>query len=227
MSKVQSEPGAADGDPMRYYRWRRPEIIEQVPPHAKNVLSIGCGAGASEAELVKRGARVTGVELAPTAAAEARRNGLNVIEADANVAATQLGAQQFDCMIYADVLEHLVDPEGVLRSYLPRLVPGGAVIVSVPNFRHYTVLWQLGVRGRIRYTEWGILDRTHLRITTRRMVLDWFQGTGILPRSVTYRMHRRREQWMSHAMLGLAREFLARQVILVGTAPAASNAATD
>ena len=41
-------------------------------------------------------------------------------------------------IIFADVLEHLVDPWGVLRELRPMLSPGGRVLLSVPNIAHWT-----------------------------------------------------------------------------------------
>ena len=43
--------------------------------------------------------------------------------------------EEFDCLIFGDVLEHLVDPEDVLRRYRPLLAPGGVVLVSLPNIQ--------------------------------------------------------------------------------------------
>jgi len=96
------------------------------------------------------------------------------------------------------------------------LKPKGIVYVSVPNFRRYSVFWQLFVRGHVNYVEKGILDRTHLRITTRRMVLERFELAGIDPVKVTFYLARRREKLASACLFGLAKEFIATQIHLVG-----------
>jgi 16S rRNA A1518/A1519 N6-dimethyltransferase RsmA/KsgA/DIM1 with predicted DNA glycosylase/AP lyase activity len=46
-----------------YYGHFRGSILEHVPTEARRVLSVGCGEGVTEAELVKRGAEVVGIEL--------------------------------------------------------------------------------------------------------------------------------------------------------------------
>ncbi len=200
----------------QYYKWFRSDIVSIVPPSAKCVLSVGCATGITEAELVKRGIKVIGIEINHEAAALARQHGLMVLEGDASeVDISQVG-ESFDCLIYSDILEHLPSPVAVLRRHIRKLKPGGIVYVSVPNFRHYSVLWDLFIRGHIRYRDAGILDRTHLRVTTRKMVLEWFAQVGLIPTSCQYIIYSRRHKLISACLFGLPREFLAVQIALVG-----------
>jgi SAM-dependent methyltransferase len=205
----------AHQDRRLYYEHCRQDILALVPPGVHSVLSVGCAGGATEAELVRRGAVVVGVELDHEAAERARERGLIVIKGDASQVDVS-GYGPFDCILYADVLEHLPDPLTVLRRHMESLRPGGVVCVSVPNFRHYSVLWQLFIRGGVEYREAGILDKTHLRITTRRMVTDWFARSGLDPRDCRYVIAGRRNRLLSACLLGLGQEFLATQVCLVG-----------
>lgn len=199
-----------------YYEHFRPSILEQVPTAAKCVLSAGCAAGATESELVKRGVKVLGIEIDHEAAALARQRGLIVLEGDISTIDVGQVCGSFDCLIYADVLEHLPDPLAVLRRHVERLKSSGTVIVTVPNFRHYTVLWQLFILGRVRYRQAGILDRTHLRITTRKLVIEWFDEVGIEPVLCNYHISRRRDKLISLVSFGFLREFLGSQILVVG-----------
>lgn len=199
-----------------YFEWFRSDVIAAVPSTAKCVLSVGCAAGKTEEELVKRGVKVVGVELNREAASIARGRGLIVLEGDASeVDVGQIG-ELYDCLIYADVLEHLADPVTVLKRHMKELKPNGTVYVCVPNFRHFSVFWQLYILGHIRYEDAGILDRTHLRITTRKMIIEWFDQVDLELCSYTYIIHRRRDKLMSAVLLGLAREFIASQIGLIG-----------
>jgi len=202
-----------------YFEYFRSDIIEVVPATARYVLSVGCAAGKTEAELVKRGIKVVGLEINHKAATIARQRGLTVLEGDASKIDVGTSSNSYDCLIYADVLEHLPDPVAVLKRHVKSLKPNGIVYVCVPNLRHYSVFWQLFVRGRVNYVDAGILDRTHLRITTRKMVLGWFEQTGIEPMNCKYLMYRRREKLVSACLFGLAKEFIAVQVGLVGRKP--------
>jgi len=206
---------AANGDAADYFNHCRKDILRRVPTAVKRVLSVGCGAGATESELVRRGVNVVGIELNPAAAKQARSRGLTVLEGDATKITGELAERKFDCLIYADVLEHIVDPVAVLRSHVALLEKHGTVVVSVPNFRYFGVFWQLFVRGHVRYVDEGILDRTHVRLTTGRMVEEWFSLVGLRWIRTGYEIWGRRDWVISRCSLGLFREFAARQVIVV------------
>jgi 2-polyprenyl-3-methyl-5-hydroxy-6-metoxy-1,4-benzoquinol methylase len=201
---------------LSYYEQFRPDIISAVPPDARTVLSVGCAAGRTEAELVKRGIKVVGVEINPEAAKIARQRGLTILDGDVSEIDVAVAGEFYDCIIYADVLEHLPDPLSVLQRHVSSLKKGGTVIISVPNFRHHSVFQQLFVHGHISYTDAGVLDRTHLRITTRKMVLEWFELAGLQKTFLKYVIPRRRDRLISAALLGLLREFMATQILTVG-----------
>jgi len=199
-----------------YFTHLRTDVLAMVPESARSFLSVGCGSGRTEAELVKRGATVVGIEIDHNASDEARANGLEMIEGDAVAIADALRERRFDCLIYADILEHLADPVAMVREHLHSLDPGGCVIVSIPNFRHIEVLRQLFVFGHIRYADSGILDRTHLRITTRKLVQEWFGELGLTCERVDYQLWRKRDRVWAGLSLGLLREFVSAQVVLRG-----------
>jgi 2-polyprenyl-3-methyl-5-hydroxy-6-metoxy-1,4-benzoquinol methylase len=199
-----------------YKEWFRRDVLEAVPNTVKSVLSVGCGTGLTEAELVKHGKKVVGVEINHEAAKIARQRGLTVLEGDASEIDVAVAGEFYDCIIYADVLEHLPDPLAVLQRHVAVLKKNGTVIVSVPNFRHHSVFRQLFVHGHISYTDAGILDRTHLRITTRKMVIEWFESAGLQKTFLEYIIPGWRGKLISAASLGLLREFLATQILAVG-----------
>jgi len=203
------------GDISPYYEQFRGDVIAAVPSEAKCVLSVGCAGGISEAELVKKGIKVVGVEINREAAKIARRRGLTILEGDASEVDVSVTGEVYDCIIYADVLEHLPDPVAVLKRHVKHLRSGGTVYISIPNFRHYSVFWELFVRGQVRYKDAGILDRTHLRITTRKTVLEWLEKVGLELTTFHYGIPGRRNRVFSACLFGLAREFIATQIGLV------------
>lgn len=75
------------------------------------------------------------------------------------------GSMKFDYIICADVLEHLRNPEGVLRETGRLLEDDGSVLLSMPNVAHNSVVFNL-LENRFEYTEVGILDKTHLKFYT-------------------------------------------------------------
>ena len=144
----------------------------------RRCLDVGAADGFLASRLREAGWRVTALEGDTELAADARAAGHTVVVADLNAPLPPLGGP-FDAIVCGDVLEHLRDPLGVLRRLIPRLVPAGQVIVSVPNVAHLWVRLSL-LAGRFEYSDRGILDRTHLRFFTRRTLLELLEGTGLV-----------------------------------------------
>ena len=157
----------------------RPEVTAVIPKRLVNVLDVGCSTGAMGGVLRQVGHTVTGIEIDEGLAARARENLDNVIVGDIEKMASDaalVGA--FDCVVFADVLEHLRDPWSVVRWGVEQLAPSGAVVVSVPNIRHAKTFWTLAVRRHWPYEDVGIFDRTHLRFFARRNLAELLEGTN-------------------------------------------------
>ena len=91
---------------------------------------------------------------------------------------TVAGLPLFDVVVFADVLEHLVDPAAALELARSLLAPGGCVVASVPNVAHWSVRLDL-LRGRFDYRELGIMDATHLRWFTAENLKRVFRSAGL------------------------------------------------
>lgn len=104
----------------------------------RQVLDVGCGGGLLAEGMARRGARVTGIDLAPEALAVARLHALESdVEVDYRLEAveTLAGARpaSFDLVTCLEMLEHVPDPAAIVES-LARLVrPGGHVVCSTIN----------------------------------------------------------------------------------------------
>lgn len=148
------------------------------------VLDVGCGYATTSQEIRRRGNDVTGIEASAEAVAVARKRLSRVIDADMHDV-DALEGQSFDVIIFADVLEHLAWPLGVLRDYLRFLAPDGSVIISLPNVGLWSV--RLGLlAGRFTYDDSGVLDRTHLRFFTRRSARQLIDRAGLAVERATY-----------------------------------------
>jgi 2-polyprenyl-6-hydroxyphenyl methylase / 3-demethylubiquinone-9 3-methyltransferase len=104
----------------------------------RRVLDVGCGGGLLAEGMARRGARVTGIDLASGALAVAR---LHALEAGVaveyrEVAVEALAAEEpgaFDLVTCLEMLEHVPDPAAAVDA-LARLVrPGGQVVCSTIN----------------------------------------------------------------------------------------------
>jgi glycosyltransferase involved in cell wall biosynthesis len=136
-------------------------LAEKVPG---DVLDVGCSDGRF-GELVRRfGHRVIGVDVIKHEGVGERLDGF-VESSPIGGLPTETG-DDFDVIIAADVLEHTIDPGGLLDDMVDRLASGGSILVSVPNFAHWYPRARVLV-GRFDYDQRGLLDRGHLRFFTR------------------------------------------------------------
>jgi SAM-dependent methyltransferase len=205
----------AGNRPDSYYVQARPDVAALVPPTCRRVLDVGCGTGQLGRLLKERGHHVTGVELIRDAATEARQQLDEVVEGDVE-AGLPFGPASFDAVIFADLLEHLVDPWRALREASTLLTPQGVVVASVPNVQNLDVLRRL-LRGRWDYRERGILDRGHLRFFTLETIRDLFRQAGL---AIEYIGHRYRRSLFRETVCfltaGRARAYFTRQYLVVG-----------
>jgi methionine biosynthesis protein MetW len=152
-----------------YFEFDRPEVRALVPDGARRVLDVGCGAGALGAALreEREGIEVFGLELFADAAARARERLDGVVEANLDeLDDLPYERGSFDAMVFGDVLEHLHDPHRLLRVLRPWLADDGALILSVPNVGHWSVVLPLLTQDRWPYADAGLLDRTHVHFFT-------------------------------------------------------------
>jgi 2-polyprenyl-3-methyl-5-hydroxy-6-metoxy-1,4-benzoquinol methylase len=147
----------------------------------KSVLEVGCATGYFTKAMVERGCKVVGIELDPAAAAIAEEWAERVVVGDIDRGDVwdQLDDESFDVVLCGDVLEHLRDPLGALRSAVRKLKPEGVVVASLPNVAHGDVRLQL-LRGTFRYRDRGLLDRTHIRFFTLDTIRELLRDAGLL-----------------------------------------------
>jgi 2-polyprenyl-3-methyl-5-hydroxy-6-metoxy-1,4-benzoquinol methylase len=130
--------------------------------------------------LIARGVKqVYGVEINPDAASQLEGVYAGYWIGDVEQVNLPADFKGFDCIVFADVLEHLRDPWATLKRYLQWLKPDGYVVASIPNVRNIALLYNLVIRGRWHYEDSGLLDRTHLRFFTREEILNLFAGAGL------------------------------------------------
>lgn len=100
------------------------------------VLDVGCGNGTALTRfLALDGNRVLGIDTHEASIEYARRH-VDVPGVEFRVAAIDSllsEDRRFDAVVFADVLEHVHEPERILAAGVQLLRPGGRVLVTVPN----------------------------------------------------------------------------------------------
>ncbi len=156
------------------------------------ILELGPATGYFTRYLTETlGCTVDCVEYSEEMAAHARPMARTMIVGDLDQ--FELGAlfepSSYDYVITADVLEHLRNPWRVMELCRPLLKPGGRFLISIPNVGHAALIAEL-IAGRFDYRDEGLLDRTHLRLFTRKSVLEMLQRCGYRLRDLD------RVEWM-------------------------------
>ncbi|MCD2514162.1 bifunctional 2-polyprenyl-6-hydroxyphenol methylase/3-demethylubiquinol 3-O-methyltransferase UbiG [Comamonas endophytica] len=118
----------------------RLEWINGIAPlHDRDVLDVGCGGGILADAMARKGAVVTGIDLATKSLRVAQ---LHALEAETpgiryeEVAVEALAKRQpasFDVVTCMEMLEHVPDPESVVRACAQLVKPGGWVFFSTIN----------------------------------------------------------------------------------------------
>lgn len=75
-------------------------------------------------------------------------------------------AKDYDFIILADVLEHLVDPEKTLKNLSKIANNKTSLLISLPNIASWIIRKQLFFKGDFEYQKEGPLDKTHLHFYT-------------------------------------------------------------
>ena len=112
-----------------HYRVRY--VIENVPKKAY-VLDVGCNGGTIALHLLERGCRVKGIDLVPELVAKAKKRGVFAEVGEAEDL-SRFKDSTFDCVICAEVLEHLFDPLVAIEEAHRVLKSGGKYVVTVPH----------------------------------------------------------------------------------------------
>ena len=154
--------------------------LMNISRNGLRVLEIGCACGATLREIGYQNptAKLYGVELNENAAAIAAPFA-EILSMNVEKFDPAYISQRFDYIIMGDVIEHLVDPWTAIRNMRDLLVPGGAIIASIPNVAHISLIYTV-LSGHWPYGDSGLLDRTHFRFFTKYEIIRLFEGADLV-----------------------------------------------
>jgi 2-polyprenyl-3-methyl-5-hydroxy-6-metoxy-1,4-benzoquinol methylase len=167
-----------------------PKIVRMVG-QGKRVLEIGAGPGSLTRLLKNQACRVTAVELDADALPHLSPFCEQVFQRDLDTPGWSDGLPAkdgYEVIVAGDVLEHLANPWHTLASLRPLLAPDGYLVVSLPHIGHNAVIAAL-LNGDFRYSEWGLLDRTHIRFFGLKNIEELFTDTGYAIAEFDYVLH--------------------------------------
>lgn len=157
-------------------------ILQQVKPNSV-VLEFGPANGRLTRYLKEElNCEVYLVEIDEEAGKEALRYGKDLVIGDIEEYEwlKKYRKIKFDYLIFADVLEHLRNPQEVLLQSKLLLKESGSVLLSVPNLAHNSVIIDL-LNDRFNYSEIGLLDNTHIHFFTKESLENMLTAVGLFP----------------------------------------------
>ncbi len=176
------------------YDFRNENLTRLVASYVKKdgvVLDIGCGSGFLLDELSRKGMRAIGIEPNRDLIelSKKRNTSLAILEGRAE----DIGAllkEKVRTAIMIDVLEHIEDDEGFLKTLASHIESGGEVIIVVPS---YPFLY--GLRDR-KYGHWRRYSKRMLRRRLRgsgfsvMFIRNW-NMLGVLPYAISEKIFRK------------------------------------
>lgn len=154
-------------------------VVKQIKDNS-TVLDIGCASGILGSIIAKnKNCIVDGIEYDKESCRVLKKR--NIYRDIYNFSITDFQGEEYkkfiklnrkyDYIVFADVLEHLVDPWQVLVNISSLLNKDGKIIISLPNIAHLDIIKGL-INNEFNYTRWGILDKTHIRFFTPSSLKD-------------------------------------------------------
>lgn len=212
-----------------YFDRFNPDLLSLIPPDAKAVLEIGCGAGALAAKykLVNPGTSWYGIEANESAAYAAEDGPCDYVYFG-DVETCEFDEPGFpkppvDILVLGDVLEHLKDPWAQLARLAAYVKPGGLILACIPNVQHWTIIRDL-MAGKWTYTDEGLMDRTHLRFFTLASIREMFDGAALQIVDIKGRdiCNQGFEAWVAESGTKTAKEMRAYQYVVRAVKPPAA-----
>lgn len=154
-------------------------IAKYINPGSR-CLDVGCGSGYIGKLLSEKNCEVYGIDTDEEALKIAQKNcgykkvmNFNISnESDERYKKFFDNNMKFDYIIFADVLEHLIEPDKAIVNFLRKLSINGEILTSIPNIAHLDIV--KGIMNRnFNYNKIGILDSTHLRFFTKNSFIDF------------------------------------------------------
>jgi len=127
-----------------------------------NVLDVGCGTGHASEYVLNCGCDVVGIDYSRQRILHANMMDGLFIPADINIILPYFGENLFDFIMLFEVLEHLENPNEVLKQCRRILNPDGLIFGSLPINSHYEAHLQVysGIEDIKRRLS-GLVDVSH------------------------------------------------------------------
>lgn len=165
---------------MNLFNNYNPFVFNAIPQNS-HCLDVGCNTGnLGKSLIINKNCTVDGLDCNKAALESAKKAGYrNLYNLDLNKRTDILTLNnKYDCIICADVLEHLSKPDQTLKILKESLTKNGILVASVPNIGFIQQRVYL-LFGKFDYNpKGGLMDITHLRFFTKKSLTILFKKAG-------------------------------------------------
>lgn len=109
------------------------ELVALIAGDTKRILSVGCGWGATEVEMMQGGATVTALPLDSVIAAAAAEAGVALIYGRLEECLSTLESKAFDCVLISNLLHLVSNPRRLLEECCRVMAPEGLILIAGPT----------------------------------------------------------------------------------------------
>jgi 2-polyprenyl-3-methyl-5-hydroxy-6-metoxy-1,4-benzoquinol methylase len=145
--------------------------IAELIPSSSRILDVGAGNGLLARLLQKKNKDVIidGIEPDTSASQQARKFYRTFHVGYVQDCLEQIASERYDYIVFADVVEHIVDPLPLLTGICASIDDHAKIILSIPNVAFGAVRMAL-MAGNFIYVDSGLLEKTHVRFYTLQTI---------------------------------------------------------
>lgn len=170
-----------------YYEPCRDDILRLIPSNAKEILSVGCGWGATETYLINKGLHVMAIPIDSVVGKLAESKGISVCLPDFKQAFEALGDRRFDAIVFSEVAQHLSHPIDIITKLGDLLKADGVLVGSVPNLGFTRRLSRrLFAKNRNTALINDDFHKTALNLTSASTIKKWLRTSRLEPLVMRY-----------------------------------------
>ncbi len=153
-------------------------IIQTLIKKNSIILDVGCNTGYLGKALKQKGVVGDGIDINEEALKIAKKYYRHTYKRNLYKPGLDIGKKLYDYIVLADVLEHLPQPDLLLKNCQKYLKDEGKIIISLPNIARLEVRLKL-LLGKFDYAP-GIISQDHLRFFTNKTAVKMIEESGFI-----------------------------------------------
>lgn len=144
----------------------------------KKILEVGCATGYMGEKLRKQGNYVVGLDISKKDIQKAKKVLDQAFVVDLESEKLPKLNFKFDLILLTEVIEHLFEPELVIKKLVTVLKPEGQILISTPNFLHLYNRCKM-LCGNFEYIEETVINKSHIHFFTYSTLKKTIDSLGL------------------------------------------------